>query len=131
MIINIFCLVNIFIVFFIVLAWFVGVIIVIISMIIIVLFFFCFEISFEFNDAVYMKSVIIPEENVKITTNEIQLLIVFLNIIVVEIKDNVRIIIAILIGFVFFNIFLVIITIIMVMIPFILMIYKIIVSSNF
>jgi len=123
--------VNIFIVFFLIFSCPIGFISVIINIIIINLFFFVLLVSFELKDAVYINSVIIPEENVRIITNEIQLLIVLLNAIFVDIKDNIRMIIDIYIGFMFFIILLEIKIIIIDIFPLYFMIYKIIVFCNF
>jgi len=67
-----------------------------------ILFFFIFIISFADKDAVYINSVIIPEEKVKITTNAIHLEIVYLNTITDEIIEIIKIQMAIKIGFMFF-----------------------------
>jgi hypothetical protein len=53
---------------------------------------------------VYINNVIIPEENVRINTNEIHLVILVLNIIRVERTEISKIMIAIVVGFIFFNI---------------------------
>jgi hypothetical protein len=63
--------------------------------------FLFFLISFGAKDAVYMNRVIIPDEKVRIVTNEIHLVVEFLNSRVVDMIDIVRIKIARLIGFVF------------------------------
>jgi hypothetical protein len=66
-------------------------------------FFLFFLISLDAKDEVYMNSVIIPDEKVRIVTNGTHLVIVVLNRVMAVMRDNARIVIAILIGFMFFS----------------------------
>jgi len=69
---------------------------------IIILFFFVLFTSLFSSEAVYINSVIIPDENVMIKMNEIHLLVEILYIGMVDITDNTRMVMASEIGLIVF-----------------------------
>jgi len=74
-------------------------------MLIIASFFFSLLFSFGVMEAVYINKVIIPDENVRITTKAIHLEIVTLKVSRDTRMEVTRIRIAMCIGFVFFYVF--------------------------
>jgi hypothetical protein len=117
--IIIICLEKVFILCFVDFILFVGIIRDAITIIIsgVVLPFLVFIFSLDVSEAVYINSVIIPEEKVSVVTNDSHLVRVILYIRIAVAKEMVRIVIAIYMGLVFFLIFAVRIIIAIDMIP--------------